>query len=275
MPAVVERLGLEGIASFDGPSVEQPYLVTGAEFAAAAALVESQLPAFIVVGGITCIFQGYRFRELGPGAWEFFAKYGRRESVPTNAIQSQWDATGGTSHITQSINTVGQFFDPADLANGGVVHVFNEVIGVSSDGVEGTDIETPGLLFQYTVYVPTANWTPTYRARLRALTKKINNAAWTSPEGDTFEIAECRYRGFQSSRRGFDDVEVTHLFHAEKNRTGIEIGAITNITKRGQDYLWVRYVDQEGAAGAPILKRASAVFVEQVYEFGNFADLEP
>lgn len=271
MAAVVEKLGLEGVLGFDGPSVEQPFLVKDEpSFAVAAALVESVLPAFVIVQGVTCVFQSYRFKELGGGCWEFFAKYGRREPNQTNAVTAQFDATGGTSHITQSIQTLQKKFDAGET----VVYDFGGAIGVSNDGVEGTDIETPGYSFQYTIYLPIALWTPTYRLRLRKLSKKYNNAAWSSPEGDIFEAGEVRYRGFQASRRGFDDVELTHLFHAEDNRI-LTAGGITGITKRGQDYVWYRYAESDDTSGAPILKYPVAAYVEEVYHPGNFADLEP
>lgn len=270
MAAFVQKLGLTGTVGIDGPSVEQPYFVRDATFDEAAALVESDLPAFIIVRGITLVFQDYRFQELGPGAWDFFAKYGRREPNLTNVTTAQFDATGGTAHITQSIQTLQKKFDPGET----VVYDFGGAIGVSNDGVEGTDIETPGYSFQYTVYLPLANWTPTYRLKLRKLSKKYNNAVWTSPEGDIFEAGEVRYRGFQASRRGLDDVELTHLFHAEDNRI-LTAGNITDIAKRGQDYVWYRYADSDDTTGAPLLKYPVAAYVEEVYHPGNFADLEP
>jgi len=272
MAAVLEKLGLEGIIGFDGPSVEQPYLVRFAsDFADAAAAVEAELSAFIVVQGITLVFQSYRFRELGTSKWEFVAKYGRKEQQETNSIQGSFDATGGTGHITQSIATVEKYFDSGETT----VYDFGGAIGVSNEGVEGTDIETPGYLFQYTVMLPVALWTPAYRAKLRGLRKKVNDAAWENADGDVFAAGECRFRGFQSSRRGFDDVELTLLFHAEENRTGITVGAITGIAKKGQEYMWVRYADRDTGSGAPITKYPIAVYIEQVYYYGNFADLDP
>ena len=60
---------------------------------------------------------------------------------------------------------------------------------------------------------------------------------------------------------------------ASPNRTNIVIGEITVASKKGWEYLWVRYADAEDAAAKAIVKVPVAAYVEKVYEEGDFAAL--
>jgi hypothetical protein len=46
-----------------------------------------------------------------------------------------------------------------------------------------------------------------------------------------------------------------------------------NISKKGWEYMWIRYEDAEDEDAKQIVKRPSAVFIEQVYDYGDFSDL--
>jgi len=60
---------------------------------------------------------------------------------------------------------------------------------------------------------------------------------------------------------------------ASPNRTGITVGSIGGISKKGWEYLWVRYADVEDTGSNTLVKRPVAAYVEKVYEEGNFAGL--
>jgi len=51
------------------------------------------------------------------------------------------------------------------------------------------------------------------------------------------------------------------------------IGDITVASKKGWEYMWVRYADAEDAAAKAIVKKPIAVYIEKVYEEGNFPAL--
>jgi hypothetical protein len=70
-----------------------------------------------------------------------------------------------------------------------------------------------------------------------------------------------------------DDWEITFRFAASLYRTGIVVGEITGIAKKGWQYMWVRYADAEDDAAKAIVKKPVAVYVEKVYEEGDFAGL--
>ena len=48
---------------------------------------------------------------------------------------------------------------------------------------------------------------------------------------------------------------------------------LVNINKKGWEYMWVRYADAEDAAAKAIVKKPVAVYVEKVYEEGDFSTL--
>jgi len=113
--------------------------------------------------------------------------------------------------------------------------------------------------------------TPSYRKQLFRLTSKVNQAAWRE-----FDAGEVIFMGASGARRGTkstDDWEITFKFSASPNETEIVIGEITGIRKRGWEYLWVRYDDQEDEFATMLVKRPRAAYVEQVYRYGDFRQL--
>jgi len=96
----------------------------------------------------------------------------------------------------------------------------------------------------------------------------VNGAAWRD-----FAQGEVLFMGAGGSRRGGGDWEINFKFAANPNQTGLVVGDITGIAKKGWEYLWVRYVDAVDNAAKALTKRPAAVYVEQVYEYGNFAAL--
>ena len=62
----------------------------------------------------------------------------------------------------------------------------------------------------------------------------------------------------------------TFRFAASPNRTEITVGEFPGVSKKGPEYMWVRYADAPAKA---IVKEPVAVYVEKVYEEGDFAGL--
>ena len=79
--------------------------------------------------------------------------------------------------------------------------------------------------------------------------------------------------GPAGSKRGDEDWEITFRFAASPNKTGLTVGDITGIDKKGWEYMWVRYADAEDATAKAIVKKPVAVYIEKVYEEGDFSQL--
>src|SRR5690606_18604713 len=107
---------------------------------------------------------------------------------------------------------------------------------------------------------------------LAALTGSVNNTPFKS-----FAAGEVLFLGASGSTRENEDGdtvwEITFSFAASPNVTGLTVGDITGIEKRGWDYLWVRYADAVDGEAHVLVKKPVAVYVEQVYPFGNFGAL--
>jgi len=202
---------------------------------------------------------------VGPELWEGTVRYGSPENQEPDRSEPQWsfDTGGGSQHITQSIATTNRYAPAGKTAPD-----FKGAIGATADAVEGVDITVPVYNFSETHYLDHAAVTPAYKAALFALTGKTNASAFRG-----FEAGEVLFLGASGSRRGQGEWEIAFRFAASPNVTGRTGGDISGIDKRGWEYLWVRYEDAEDAAAKALVKKPLAVYVEQVYEEGDFAGL--
>ena len=122
--------------------------------------------------------------------------------------------------------------------------------------------------FSETHYIAAENVTQAYKAILFALTGRLNAAPFRG-----FAAGEVLFLGASGSKRGEEDWEITFRFAASPNVSGLSVGNITGIIKRGWDYLWVRYEDVEDTAAKAIVKRPVAAYVERVYYDGDYSAL--
>jgi hypothetical protein len=207
------------------------------------------------------VFQHYHIAHQGSGLWEVSVRYGKREPKEPGESSFSFDTGGGTHHITHSITTVARYGLPGrPPAN------FHSAINVHGDSVEGLDITIPVYNFKETHYIPVALVTPAYKATLFSLTGKVNNAPFKG-----FAAGEVLFLGASGSKRGREDWEITFSFAASPNATGLTVGDITGINKKGWEYLWVRYEDDVDGVAKQLIKKPIAVYVEQVYPYGDFS----
>jgi len=198
------------------------------------------------------------------GLWSGSAHYKLKDNSDpdTGDMVFTFDTTGGTQHITQSIATKHKYPSTAPDLGG--------AIGVTGDSVEGVDITVPTYAFSETHYLPDAMVSDAYKGKLFKLTGTVCNAAFKGGQA-----GEILFLGATGSKRGQGDWEVTFKFAASPNVTGLTIGTLTAIEKKGWEYVWVRYVTKEVGTGADkmITQTPKAVYVEQVYYDGSFGDL--
>jgi len=199
--------------------------------------------------------------RIAENIWEGSVRYGKLEPPKTGDSSYQFDTGGGTQHITQSLATVGRYAPPGKTAPD-----FQGAIGVTHDNVEGVDITVPVYNFSELHYIASSLVTGAYKATLFYLTGRVNNAPFRG-----FAAGEVLFLGASGSKRGQEDWEISFKFAASPNMTGLTIGDITGIAKKGWEYLWVRYADAEDAAAKALVKRPAAVYVEKVYLDGDFS----
>lgn len=207
----------------------------------------------------------------GGGVWFVEVEYRKVERLARPEAGDDlfnFDTTGGTRHITQSLETVDVKYVGADQPD------FKGAINVTSDAVEGVDIDDRMFSFNIERYIADSVLTNAYLAALYNQTGTTNNAPWKiNIRGKTFNFKkrEALFKGATGGLRGEEDWRIDLKFAAIPNITGRTIGTMTGIDKKGWEYLWVRYQDIEGAN--QLVKQPKSVHVERVYPESNFVNL--
>lgn len=185
-----------------------------------------------------------------------------------------FDLTGQVQHITQSHGT----YYAAVLDSAGNVDETNEgtcqalsytldtgrAIGLSSDRVEGCDIYVPRE--EWTREVVRSSVTSAYKRTLHNLAGSTNASPFYN-----YPAHAVLYLG-STGNYGQGRWNLTHKFAAAEHKYNVSIGPFTVPVKRAWDYLWVQY--KASSAGGLITQVPSAVYVERVYQDGNFALIE-
>jgi hypothetical protein len=146
---------------------------------------------------------------------------------------------------------------------------------VDSNGVNGVDIVSPQLQWQEQYDVPNAYVNATYVRGLAGITGTTNNAAFRG-----FAAGEVLFLGCSGSQewddqKGKGPWSLSYRFVASPNAgsgesaPAITIGSISGITKKGHDYLWVRYED--AVDSNTLIKKPKHVYVDRVYRESDFS----
>jgi hypothetical protein len=266
MPVTLtEKLDSRKWTTGDNASVEMTYILTGtSDDLTAKTLIENSTATYYngLVRQSIQIEPEWVDETAGDGQWVVTVRYGIRPPSEVGESSFAFDTSGGTQHITQSLGTV------ASYAASGTPPDFGGAVGVTHDSVEGVDITIPVYSFSETHYLDDAFVTPAYKGTLFNLTGKVNDAAFKG-----LAAGECLFLGASGAKRGTADWEITYRFAGSPNRTGLVVGPITGIAKKGWEYMWVRYADSEDTAANAIVKKPVAVYIEKVYDEGDFSAL--
>jgi hypothetical protein len=162
---------------------------------------------------------------------------------------------GKTQQVTQSYQTT-RF--------GGSAPDYGSAINVDKDGVKGVEIGIPGLEFQIEKTLAKGVLRLSYVMTLVTMTYKTNVAAFMN-----FAAGELLFLGAEFRQSSNAEVTVVFKFSASPNRTGLTFGTISGVAKKGHEYLWIDYEAWE--TGGYVVRRPRGVYVERVYEEGDFA----
>jgi len=282
MTAIIELVGSrEKTVGVENPSVTLRYTVAGAtDDAVVDALVQATVPAFY--NGLP--FQSYHATDQGNGVWSVEVAYGRRAPRSLGSIKFAFDTTGEKIKQKYSLATASGPYVPA----GAAVIDFKGGINVKKSGekteVEGVEITIPK--FAFTLETITTNpplgsfvnnlFLKTGTVNSDDLTITVNTGL---PPPLTIDVktGELLFVGAtgqeQAVENGIPTFQITQRWEFSPNQVGLTIGGITDIVKRGWDYLWVSYEPE--VSNNKFVQKPRQVNVDQVYRMTSHADLFP
>ena len=234
---------------------------TGAEpsIAAMRSAVFSKAPA--TSGFLRLDKLSREFDEEGR-SWLWTAEYNYKPAEST--LRWSFDTQGGSVKVTHSLATNRY---PAAAPN------YNSAIGVkvTSTGeveVEGVERTIPALRLSATYRWPAGTFDTSSANALAALTGCVNSAPW-----QTYAAGELLFLGASGEVVPGKPTEVTYNFAASANASGLTIGSIGSIAKKGHEYLWVLWRDDEDATAKALVKKPLAAYVERIYTEIAFSSL--
>ena len=184
-----------------------------------------------------------------------------KQPLAENQSSFQFETGGGNTHITHALKTISQH-----RLGGGTPSDFKQAIGWNGAEISGCDIVSPTYTFSETHAFSDDIVTQAYKLKLFRATGKTNKHSFKG-----FAGGEVLFLGASGSKRGDELWEINYRFVASENITGIAIGGITGVAKKGWDYLWVHYVDD--TSEDLLIKKPEQVNVEKVYEDHDYANL--
>lgn len=212
------------------------------------------------------IYRSLSWESVGNEEWEFTATYVQADRSDTEHrldvgdYTFSFDTTGGTATRTWSRGTTA--YGPAGVT----VADYKGAINYDGQNVNGCEIVIPMLRFSIRKRQTLASITLAYVRTLADLTGSVNNDTFLE-----FDAGELLFLG-ASGQQGTDtDPEITYSFAASPNVTGLAIGDIEGIAKKGHQFIWAFYGYSEDASAMQTVKVPYWVMVEDVYPEADFA----
>lgn len=237
-----------------GQKLEVPFVVTGAF---------NEYTAYAMAMASSDTFRQGLWRQnitathKGNGCWHGTVSYGPYQTA-TGTWRLDFDTTGGTLRVTHS---------KAQRAKYGAGAPDTRAIGAQPDGrVEGCDIVIPALKLTWTFRYPVMGMPMSRIVQLARYTGQTNSDTWMG-----FEANELLFLGATGSLGAETETEVRYSVVASQNATGLTIGTITGIAKKGHDFLDVHWMDDVDSGKN--IKAAKYVYTHRVYDEVAFGPL--
>jgi hypothetical protein len=263
MPGVISEFfrsrGLTG--DFDNSRQELVYKITQTDdYAEAYSLLIAAAPASVTIDGNVLSKRVFSCDPEDYMVWTGTVSYSKRR-LEEGESNYQFETGGGTTHITHSIATI-----QSVRAGGGTAANFYNAIGWSGSEIAGCEIVSPNFTFSETHVLPGSAVDGAYKLALFNATGKVNNGTFKG-----FAAGEVLFLGASGSQRQDGSWEITYRFAASANATGLSIGGLTGLNKKGWEYLWIHYEDESSEDLA--VKKPVQANVEQVYATTSFSAL--
>lgn len=283
-PRYPEQLTIEQ----ENPADEQEWVVQGTEstpiaYATLVAAVAALYPA--PAPGYPSNYLGFWLQRIsltykGSGFWDATLHYGKQLPLLPGLTTFQARTSGKTIHREQSLATVHWYDALGEDLN--TTPDFQQLIGVDlqNQSVAGVDVTAPSFDFTVNRKFLATELPNNYLTMLKSATGTVNvspvNFLW---KGQVlyFDIGELLFQGAnitdagQQPQTGIEMIEVNAEFSGSDTDTNLTVANITGIQKVGWEYLWVLRQTQVDAAANSLVLVPRAVYIEQVYEYSDFA----
>lgn len=266
MPATVSETGVGRRAT--NVHAERQYIIrSAADEATALTAVQGYAPS--TIGGLLRQDNDIELDELKEGdiwlARVPWTQINRPQNQPPSSFHISFDISGTTQHITQSISTVAKY--PSTTARD-----FKGAIGVNQDGtIEGCDIQIPALTYQINFTFPNSSITDAYIQTLMGVVGKVNSDTFHNFSPGTQLLTKVA-----GQKREDTNWDLSFGFACSENVTGLTVGTITGINKKGWEYLWVYYTEEADTTtdGVKYIRKIPTnVYIEQVYKTTAYSAL--
>lgn len=249
-----------------GEWAEYRFLVAGAaDEAAVRTAIQAAAPA--TYGGLVLSLPDFGAITIDERKteteWLCTVRYVKAYAPPDESYD--FDTSGGQLHITQNLSTIARYGTSIPTDEKGA-------IGWDGNNVNGADIIVPKYEFGETHYM---YWTPmsgewAYKLVLMGLTGKVNNAAFRG-----FAAGEVLFMGARATRTPETSPywQINYRFAASPNKTGLVVGGITGIAKKGWELMDVRYEQQVSGIVNTTIPVPVCVLIHKVYDEGDFSTL--
>ena len=134
--------------------------------------------------------------------------------------------------------------------------------------IQGVDIIVPALALQTKKTFDPSDVSADYVKDLARVTGSVNDNGYRG-----FAEGELLLLSANGEIESEDSFPITFRFQASENVENLTVGGIEGIDKKGHEYLWVQWIDTEDDTAKELAKKASAVYIEEVYPKTDFGDL--
>jgi len=217
-------------------------------------------PALVAGLNGTLYRQDIEVSSAGWQLWDVTIPYGPLPSqdgasAAGSSLKWSFDTTGGTVRARVSKEAVASF------PGGGPD--FGGLIDVKDKVAQGVDVVIPSLTLNVEVDHPAGILTLAQAKALMRLTGKTNSTPFM-----TFSAGEVLCLGASGSDGTNVAATVSYQFACSENVTGLTIGAISSIAKKGWEVIWL--LTKEEDATTHIATTPEYVYVERVYDEADF-----
>jgi hypothetical protein len=167
-----------------------------------------------------------------------------------------FDTTGGTVHLTQAKEEIARY--PTATAPNQL-----GAIAIDGDEVKGVEIIIPAMKINVQYKHPQGVLTLAKAKFLNNMTGMVNSDTFL-----TFAPGEVLFLGARGSDGTQSEATVSYSFAMAANASGLTIGDIAGVAKKGWEVAWIRYHDTITMAdGKEMPTRVPKfVYVDRVYE---------